>query len=114
MLSAGDLNQRVTIGASTYSKDALGGLVRTDPTGTTVWAKVEHIGASERFAEGAMQTRPELRVTIRSRAGIRLRDVLTWRGVAYEIIAEPREPSGRQQRRFLELMCVKRTPGAGS
>lgn len=114
MISAGELNQRVTLANPAFTKDALGGPVRADGSGTTVWAKVEHVGASERFQEGEQQTRPELRVYIRYRTGIKLRDALTWRGVVYEINAEPKEPEGRQQRRMLELLCVKRKPGQGT
>lgn len=114
MHSAGALNQRVALAAPSFTKDALGGLVRVDAPGVLAWAKVSHVGAGERFAEGAMQTRPELRVVIRWRAGIKLRDTLTWRNQAYEIIAEPRETSDVQKRRFLELLCVKRGTGAGT
>lgn len=111
MHSAGDFDQRVTIGTPTWAKDAQGGAVRSDSAGTSLWAKVENVGASERFAEGSLQVRPEIRVVIRYRTGIKHRDTLTWRGAAYEIIAEPKEGDKRQQRRFLELMCVKRVAG---
>ena len=114
MLSAGEFNQRVTLANPSFTKDAAGSAVRAEGSGTTVWAKVSHVGAGERFQEGEQQTRPELRVIIRYRTGIKLRDTLTWRGVAYEINAEPKEQEDRQQRRLIELLCVKRKPGQGS
>lgn len=114
MHSAGALNQRIALAAPSFAKDALGGLVRADAPGAPLWARVAHVGAGERFAEGALQTRPELRITIRWRAGVRLRDTIRWRNQDYEIIAEPREASDSQRRRFLELLCIKRRPGAGT
>ena len=109
MIAAGILDKRVAIAPVTRGKDALGGVTETVGQAVSVWARVEPIDPQERFEKERFELRPELRVTIRWRAGVNHRDRLTYRGRAYDILGA-HDPDDRRE--VLKLYIAAREAGA--
>lgn len=111
-MQAGALRHRVTLTPVTAgSRDALGAPARTMGAPATLWAKVEPVGANERFDQAQFQVRPTHRITIRYREGVTHRDELTFRDQSFDIVGV-QDPDER--RVMLDLLCTARKPGVAT
>lgn len=101
-LSAGDLDQRVTLQSKSVTRAGNGEEVVSWVDVATVWAKVGQIRGREFFAATQMQDAVDVRVNIRYRAGVTREMRLLWRGSPLDIVSVIE--NGRKE--WLELMCV--------
>jgi len=109
MPSASDLRQRITLLSTVRGRDALGGVLETPGNAVDLWAKVEPVGADERFEHARLAVRPTHRITIRWRAGVAHRDTVTFRDRPFDVLSA-QDPDER--RLWLVLLVAAREPGA--
>jgi len=102
MISAGKLDQRVTLQAKSASRAANGEEVVTWTDVATVWASVQQLRGKEFFAGAQMQDEIDVRVRLRYRTGVTRDQRLMWNGAPLDIVSVI--ALGRNE--ALELMCV--------
>lgn len=103
MISAGRMDQRITLQAPSASVDALGQRVETWADVATVWAEVQPLRGREFFAAGAMQSEAAVRVRMRYRTDVTGKMRVLWRSVPHALVAEPMDVDAG--RHTLELLC---------
>lgn len=102
-LSAGRLNQRVTLQSKVVARDAMGGEgASTWADGVTVWAGVEPLRMREYISARAGQVDIDCRIIMRYRAGLRA-DMRVRHGDAIYEILEIVDQGSRKT--VLELLC---------
>lgn len=87
-MKAGPLDRRITIERYTETRDAFNNPVQTWATLTTVWAAVEHIRDSERWAAQEVGATATMRFQIRyssTVADVSPLDRVVYEGRAYDI-----------------------------
>jgi len=103
-MTVGQLKERVRIDTLSTTVDAIGGRTNTLSTGTAIWAKVEHQGASKAFHEGREYQAEKILVTVRKEA-LTLTDtdsaVLVWQSNNYKI----HSITVNNNERFTTLIC---------
>ena len=102
MLSAGRLDQRVTLQAKSATRAANGEEVVTWGDVATVWAQVQQLRGKEFFAGAQMQDAIDVRARIRYRTGVTRDMRLQWNGAPLDIVSVI--VVGRNE--LLELMCI--------
>lgn len=102
MISAGRLDQRVTLQAKSATRAGNGEEVVTWTDVATVWASVQQLRGKEFFAGAQMQDEIDVRVRLRYRAGVTRDQRLQWNGAPLDIVSVI--ALGRNE--ALELMCV--------
>lgn len=102
MISAGVLDQRVTLQSKSVSRGANGEEVVTWNDVATVWARVAQLRGREYFAAAQMQDAVDVKVTIRYRAGVTRDQRLLWNGAPLDIVSAI--VVGRNEQ--IELMCI--------
>lgn len=98
MIGAGDMDQRITLQAYTYTSDGAGGQTRALtnlPSVPSVWAHVQPVRGAERFQEGRTTAVGTYLFTIRYRTDISEGDVILWRSEPYNI-RQIKRTSGRE------------------
>lgn len=107
-LSAGRMDQRVTLRAPSTSEDALGQRVAGWTDVCTVWAQAQPLRGREFLAAGASQSEATVRFRLRYRAGVTGAMQVVWGGVAHAVVGEPIDVDGGKH--TLELMCTAGAP----
>lgn len=102
-LTAGALDQRVTLQAKSVARAPNGGEVVTWGDVATVWARVEPIRGNEFFSAAQMQDATDHRVTIRYRSGVTRELRVLWRDQPLDIVGVIDVGARREN---LELMCI--------
>lgn len=90
-MTAGDLDQRITIQRETRTADSYGGAALSWVEEATVWAGVRPLSGRERADLGEVEAPANYRFTIRRRAGLTEAMRISWGGALYNIrfIADP-------------------------
>jgi len=104
MLSAGQLNERVTFQSVSRTKGDMGGQVETWADHATVWANVRQPSSRELVAAAQMQSTMDHVITVRYRTDITSDMRVMWRGRALEIVGDPYDPDGRRVE--MKLRCM--------
>ena len=100
MLTCDKLNKRITIKSKGTTLNSYGEPNhQTFSTVATVWANIEAITATERFAAGADQALNRTKFLIRYRSDVTEDQVIEYNGWRYDI--EGLEPTGQQHREYL-------------
>lgn len=102
MISAGQLDQRVTLQSKSVTRGSNGEEVVTWAEVATVWAQVQQLRGKEFFAGAQMQQEVDVRVRLRYRSGVTRDQRLQWNGAPLDIVTVI--VLGRNE--ALELMCV--------
>lgn len=109
-ITAGMLDQRITIQARAAGQDALGNASGAWTDVATVWARARPLRSRELFAAGQTQNVSDVEFTIRWRADVTHAMRIMWRGVAHEITGAPIDVDG--QRQWMELLASSDIRGA--
>lgn len=107
-ITAGELDQRITLQVRVTTTDALGqasGAWQDAPTNPDVWAKVGFIGARDVAVAGQYQAIVDAKFIIRFRSDITPAWRVVWQGQPFEIIGEPVPVDGGRD--WCELRCSK-------
>jgi SPP1 family predicted phage head-tail adaptor len=102
-ISAGMLDQRLTLQQQVAGVDALGQPVGGWVTVATVACRARPLRSRELFAGAAMQDIADTEFTIRYRTGITAAWRVLWRGVPYAITGQPIDIDG--QKVWLQLLA---------
>lgn len=102
MISAGMLDQRVTLQSKSVSRAANGEEVVTWADVATLWAQVQPLRGKEFFAGAQMQDVVDVRVRLRYLGGVTRDQRLLWNGAPLDIVSVI--TLGRRE--ALELMCI--------
>lgn len=99
---AGELRERVAIQRVTTTRDAIGGLIESWSTLTTVYARVQEMSAGEQYRRQQIQASASHKITVRYLNTIAPSDRIVWRERTFQIrgITNP-----DMRRRFLDLAC---------
>jgi SPP1 family predicted phage head-tail adaptor len=89
MMSAGDLNQRVTFQSLQPGRDSMGQPLSAWVNVCTVWANVRVPTGAESIRAGAETATARLSIRIRYRQGLSADMRVLWNGQVYEIKAPP-------------------------
>lgn len=82
----GDLQDRLSIQASTSSPQAGGGKIKAwADIASPIWAKVEPLNGGEAFSQGIARNTQFYRITIRWRGDVTPANRLMWNGMALNI-----------------------------
>lgn len=103
-ITAGQLDQRITLQSRAAGVDALG-----QPSGAwldvaTVWGRARPLRSRELFAAGAVGNVTDVEFTIRWRADVRVSWRILWRGQPYDITGEPIDVDA--QRQWIQLLAA--------
>ncbi len=105
IVSAGELDQRITIEQKSSTQAANGEPVTTWSPIAELWAKVRQITGREQIAAQQVQSPADARFVIRRRSGITPdQHRLVWRGQHYDITGQPAEVGPHRQ--WLEIMAT--------
>lgn len=107
-ISAGELDQRVTIQTRQSGQDAVGQAVETWGDDTVVWARARPLRGREFFAAGATQSQETIVFGIRYRSGLTSAMRVLWNGETYPLTAPPVNVDGGNH--TLELICTGGRP----
>jgi SPP1 family predicted phage head-tail adaptor len=108
-ISAGELDQLVTIQQRSTTKDAVGQQVETWSTFlANVWAAARPLRGAEFFAAGQTQAQETILFRIRYRDGVTSGMRVVWRGQPYALTAPPVDVEGAKH--TLELYCTGGRP----
>jgi SPP1 family predicted phage head-tail adaptor len=111
-ISAGSLDQLVTLQARSAGQDARGQASDTwVDVATNVWARVAPRRGRDFFAAGQEQATFDCTVLLRYRTDITASMRVLWQGQPLELVGEPVNVGGAGV--YLELLCV-RGPRAGA
>ena len=103
VLSAGRLNQRVTLQAKAVTRDGMGNEVISWSDVAAVWAAVEPVRGKEFVSLRAAQSDITTRITLRYKSGLTTAMRVLHDGAIYDV-REIINPRSRNE--SLELMCV--------
>lgn len=103
-ITAGQLDQRLTLQARAAGVDVLGQPSGTWTTQATVWGRARPLRSRELFAAGQAQSVTDVEFTVRYRDDILPSWRILWRGVPYEMTGSPIDVDG--QRQWLELLAA--------
>ena len=103
-LSAGALDQIVTLQARTAGQDERGQARDTWVDVATVWARVAPRRGRDFFAAGQEQATFDCTVLLRYRADVTASMRVLWNGQPLELVGEPVNVGGAGV--YLELLCV--------
>lgn len=101
MIRPGDLKERVTVQASTESRNALGEATLSWSEHTTRWASVEGVSSREALLNGKQEINITHRVRMRYVDGLTQNMRLVWRGRVLEIVSLLEHASRSEH----ELIC---------
>lgn len=104
MISAGRLDQRITLQQRVDSVNAYGENEPTWADVATVWASADTKRGREFFAAAQQQAEGPVMFRIRWRDGVHERMRVLWRGQPHEIAAPPVDAFGAKD--SLDLYCV--------
>lgn len=102
-LTAGDLDQRITVTRVTETPDGAGGFTTTETTLGTIWAKVEPIRGQERVIADLLGGTETYRIHVRNSGvgkSLTTDDTLEWRGITLNVRRAPN--AGRDLYRLVE------------
>ena len=85
MISAAELNQRITLQSKSVTRNTIGEEVVTWADSFTVWAKVMPLRGNAFYAANQQQHVIDARFLIRQRTGLVENMRLQWRGEPYDI-----------------------------
>ncbi len=102
-LTAGQLDQRLTLQQRATGNDVLG-----QPSGAwidvaTVWGRARPLRSRELFAAGQVQNVSDVEFTLRWRADVATTWRVLWRDTPHDITGEPIDVDG--QRQWLQLLA---------
>jgi SPP1 family predicted phage head-tail adaptor len=103
MISAGELDQRLTLQQRSTGVDLLGQESQSWSTVATVWAQAQPLRGRELFAAGQAQTEAEVRFRIRYRDDIEPTMRAVWRSRAHDILSVADVDGGHE---VTELLCT--------
>jgi len=103
MLSAGELNKRITLQAKSVEDNSIGGYTETWNDLATVWASVEPLQGKELLQAQQMNSVVSTKIKIRYRKGITSDMRISYGGKYYNIKGNPINPGMRNEE--LHLMC---------
>ena len=105
IVSAGELDQRITVEQKTSTQATNGEPVTTWAPVAELWAKVQQLTGREQMAAQQVQSPADARFVIRRRSGI-TPDLhrIVWRGQPYDITGQPAEVGPRRE--WLEIMAT--------
>lgn len=105
IVSAGELDQRVTLQRKTVTQASNGEPTTTwSPIGT-LWAKVQQLTGRDQIAAQQVQYPADVRIIIRHRPSLTPEDHrLIWQGAPYEIVGQPAQVGPRGE--WLEIMAT--------
>ena len=85
MISAAELNQRITLQSKSVTRNAIGEEVVTWGDVATVWAKVMPLRGNAFYAANQQQHVIDARFLIRARAGVETNMRIVWKAELYDI-----------------------------
>lgn len=106
-ITAGQLDQRLTLQSRASGVDVLGQATGAWQTVATVWGRARPLRSRELFAAGSVGNVTDLEFTIRWRNDVRHTWRVLWRDTAYDITGEPIDIDG--QRQWLQLLASSGT-----
>lgn len=105
IVTAGQLDQRVTIESKTVIQSDNGEPTTTWSSVGSVWAKVKQLTGRDQIAAQQVQYPADVRIVIRYRSDLAPEDHrLQWRGKPYEIVGQPAQVGPRGE--WLEIMAT--------
>lgn len=104
MISAGNLDQRITVQNKTVAKNSIGEEISTWGDLITVWAEVIPLRGNAFFTANQQQHAVDVRFRIRERTGIAENMRIIWRGKSYDITSII--PGTAKYKGTLELVAV--------
>lgn len=107
-ISAGELDQRITLQTRQAGQDAVGQATQTWGADVTVWAAARPLRGSEFFAAGATQSQETVVFRIRYMPGLTSAMRVVWNGAHYPLTAPPVNVEGGNH--TLELYCTGGRP----
>lgn len=102
-ITAGQLDQRLTLQSRAGGVDALGQASGAWQDVATVWGKARPLRSRELFAAGQMQDVSDVEFTVRFRDDVRATWRVLWRGTPHDITGAPIDIDG--QRQWLQLLA---------
>ena len=102
-ITAGMLDQRLTLQSRAAGTDVLGNPSGAWATVTTVWGRARPLRSRELFAAGQVQNVSDVEFTVRWRDDIASTWRVLWRGVPHDITGQPIDIDGQQQ--WLQLLA---------
>lgn len=103
-ITAGMLDQRITLQQRAAGVDVLGQAAGAWQTVAEVWARARPLRSRELFAAGSIGNVTDVEFTVRWRTGITAQMRVLWRGVPYDITGEPIDIDGQQQ--WMQLLAA--------
>lgn len=103
-ITAGQLDQRLTLQSRAAGVDVLGQASGAWTTVAEVWGRARPLRSREIFAAGQAQSVADVEFTIRYRTDIGTTWRVLWRGVPHDITGAPIDVDG--QRHWLELLAT--------
>lgn len=107
-ISAGELDQRITLQTRVATQDAVGQTSEVWGSDVELWARARPLRGSEFFAAGATQAQETVVFGIRYRAGLTSAMRVLWNGAPYDLTAPPINVDGGNH--TLELVCTGGRP----
>lgn len=105
MITAGELDQRITIQSATEAQNTFGEPIQTWATLATVWARIEALRGAELLDAAKISTTVMFRVRVRHRTDVTPKQQVLW-GIR-TLNVEAVLPSERRNE-YLDLMCAER------
>ena len=103
-ITAGQLDQRLTLQSRAAGADVLGQPSGAWQTVATVWGRARPLRSRELFAAGAIENVTDVEFTIRWRSDVGHTWRVLWRGTPHDITGEPIDVDG--QRQWLQLLAA--------
>lgn len=99
---SGELRERVTLQMAQRARDAVGGFSEQWLPQAEVWARVQPMGAGERFWRQQIEAKADWRVSIRYRSDVTTKLRVRWGNRLFQIrgVTNPDE-----RKVFLDLAC---------
>ena len=103
-ITAGALDQRLTLQSRAAGADVLGQPSGAWQTVATVWGRARPLRSRELFAAGQVQNVSDVEFTIRWRSDVLATWRVLWRGTPHDITGAPIDVDG--QRQYLQLLAA--------
>lgn len=103
-ITAGQLDQRLTLQSRAAGADVLGQPSGAWQTVATVWGKARPLRSRELFAAGQVQNVSDVEFTIRYREDVTATMRVLWRDTPHDITGTPIDVDG--QRQWLQLLAA--------
>lgn len=107
-ISAGELDQRITLQTRQAGQDAVGQEIETWGGDVALWARARPLRGREFFAAGATQSQETIIFGIRYTPGLTSAMRVLWNGEVYPLTAPPVNVDGGNH--TLELICTGGRP----